>query len=52
MIHRAHVVIIVFSTSHAMKIEKRLKARGIEGKMIPVPPHLSSDCAVGHGGGA
>jgi len=46
VIHRAHVVIIVFSTSHAMKIEKRLKARGIEGKMIPVPRHLSSDCGV------
>ena len=44
---QACAVIIVFSTSHAMKIEKRLKARGIQGKMIPVPREISADCNMG-----
>ena len=39
-------VILVYSTSHAIKIEKALKAAGVACRMIPVPRHLSSDCGV------
>jgi bacterioferritin-associated ferredoxin len=39
-------VILVYSTSHAMRIEKLLGKRGIACKMIPVPRQISSDCGV------
>ena len=39
-------VIIVYSTSYALRIEKFLKKNGIFCKLIPVPRHLSSDCGV------
>ncbi len=41
-----HAVILVYSTSHALKAERVLKGMGIECKLIPVPRHLSSDCGV------
>ncbi len=41
-----HAVILVYSTSHAMRIEKLLAARGADCKLIPVPRYLSSDCGV------
>ena len=41
-----HAVIVVYSTSHAMKIAKHLKGRGVDWKLIPVPRHISSDCGV------
>ncbi|HSQ27085.1 MAG TPA: DUF3343 domain-containing protein [Anaerolineales bacterium] len=39
-------VILVDSTSHALRIEKLLAQVGIETKLVPVPRHLSSDCGV------
>ncbi|MGD1978017.1 MAG: DUF3343 domain-containing protein [Akkermansiaceae bacterium] len=39
-------VVLVYSTSHAIRIEKLLKAEKIPSKLIPVPRHLSSDCGV------
>jgi len=42
----AHAVIIVYSTSHAMRIEKLLDGQGITNKLIPVPRQISSDCGV------
>jgi len=42
----AWAVILVFSTSYALKVEKTLKGAGIASKLIPVPRHLSSDCGV------
>jgi hypothetical protein len=39
-------VILVHSTSHALKGERILLARGIPHKLIPVPRHLGSDCGV------
>jgi hypothetical protein len=39
-------VVLVYSTSHAMRIEKLLQAQGIACKMIPVPRQISSDCGV------
>ncbi len=41
-----YAVILVYSTSHAMRIEKLLAERGITCKMIPVPRRISSDCGV------
>jgi uncharacterized SAM-binding protein YcdF (DUF218 family) len=41
-----YTVILVPSTSHALRAEKILRAAGIECKLIPVPRHLSSDCGV------
>ena len=42
----AYAAILVYSTSHAMRIEKLLAERGIACKMIPVPRQISSDCGV------
>ncbi len=39
-------VILVDSTSHAMRIEKILTMHGLTCKLVPVPRHLSSDCGV------
>ncbi len=41
-----YAVILVYSTSHAMRIEKLLAEQGIACKMIPVPRQISSDCGV------
>ncbi len=37
-------VILVFSTSHAIRGEKLLSEAGIPCRLIPVPRQLSSDC--------
>lgn len=41
-----YTVILVDSTSHALRIEKALELEDITSKLIPVPRHLSSDCGV------
>ena len=41
-----HLVILVDSTSHALRIEQILVRNDISCKLIPVPRHLSSDCGV------
>lgn len=41
-----YAVILVHSTSHAIRAEKILHRAGIRCKLIPVPRHLSSDCGV------
>lgn len=46
MTHDQYAVIIVYSTSHAMRIERLLQEKGITCKMIPVPRQISSDCGV------
>ena len=46
MIGVSYAVILVHSTSHAMRIEKLLAEREIACKMIPVPRQISSDCGV------
>ncbi len=46
MAERQFAVIIVPSTSHALRAEKLLQAAGIDCKLIPVPRQLSSDCGV------
>jgi hypothetical protein len=42
----SYAVVLVYSTSHALKAEKAIKTHGVECKLIPVPRHLSSDCGV------
>ncbi len=37
-------VVLVYSTSHAIRIEECLRREGFDAKLIPVPRHLSSDC--------
>jgi len=38
------VVILVHSTSHAIRAESVLRRAGVAVKLIPTPRHLSSDC--------
>jgi len=46
MTEKRQTVILVYSTSHAIRAERVLERGGIDCKLIPVPRHLSSDCGV------
>lgn len=46
MISDEYTVILVYSTSHALQVEKVLGEAKIACKLIPVPRYLSSDCGV------
>jgi hypothetical protein len=46
MTDKRYAVILVYSTSYALRAEKILGQAGIPCKLIPVPRHLSSDCGV------
>lgn len=39
-------VILIDSTSHALRIEKLLNGKSLQNRLIPVPRHLSSDCGI------
>jgi len=41
-----YAVILVYSTSYAIRAEHVLNGAGISSRLIPVPRHLSSDCGV------
>jgi len=41
-----YMVILVYTTSHALKAEKVLANVSIGCKLMPVPRNLSSDCGV------
>jgi hypothetical protein len=41
-----HAVVLVYSTSYAIRAERVLHLEGIATKLIPVPRHLSSNCGV------
>ena len=41
-----YTVLLVYSTSYALRAEKLLDQAGIQSKLIPVPRQLSSDCGV------
>jgi hypothetical protein len=41
-----YAVVLVYSTSHAIRAEKVLGNAGVDCKLIPVPRQLSSDCGV------
>jgi hypothetical protein len=42
----AYAVVLVPSTSHALRLEKRLLRQEVPCKLIPVPRKISSDCGV------
>lgn len=46
MVQAEYAVLLVQSTSHALRVEKLLRGEGIVCKMIPVPRHISSDCGL------
>jgi len=46
MSRKEYSIILVPSTSHAMRAEKVLLKAGIACKLIPVPRQIGSDCGV------
>jgi hypothetical protein len=46
MTENEYAVVLVHSTSYALRAEKVLAAAGIDCKLIPVPRRLSSNCGV------
>jgi hypothetical protein len=46
MTEEHYAVVLVSSTSYALRAEKVLGNAGIDCKLIPVPRQLSSDCGV------
>ena len=46
MTQNQFTIVIVRSTSHALRAEKILHKEGIGCKLIPVPRQISSDCGV------
>jgi len=46
MAFNQYAVIIVYSTSHALRLEKLFRENDIPCKLIPVPRQISSDCGV------
>jgi hypothetical protein len=46
MTSERYAVILVYSTSHAIRAEQVLFKAGISAKLIPVPRHLSSNCGT------
>lgn len=46
MTAKQYAVVLVYSTSYALRAEKVLAKEEIPCKLIPVPRHLSSDCGV------
>jgi Putative Se/S carrier protein-like len=46
MSEQTYTVLLMQSTSHAIRAEQVLYRAGISAKLIPVPRHLSSDCGV------
>jgi len=46
MMPRGYAVVLMYSTSYALRAESILHRAGIETKLVPVPRHLSSNCGV------
>lgn len=46
MISGQYAVVLVYSTSYAIRAEKVLRRAGLRSKLVPVPRHLSSNCGV------
>lgn len=41
-----HSIILVWTSSHAIRIEHVLNQAGIACKLIPTPRYLTSDCGI------
>ena len=46
MTDQQYAVVLVYSTSYALKVEKIIQGAGVECKLIPVPRQISSNCGV------
>lgn len=46
MTETRYAVILVYSTSHALRAERILQGVDIVCKLIPVPRQISSDCGI------
>jgi hypothetical protein len=46
MTETQYAVMLVYSTSHALRAERILQGVDISCKLIPVPRQISSDCGV------
>ena len=42
----SYVVVLVFSTGQALRVEKLLTKGGVPCRLVPLPPHLTSDSGV------
>ncbi|HEU65469.1 MAG TPA: DUF3343 domain-containing protein [Chloroflexi bacterium] len=42
----SYCVVLFYSTSEALRVEKLCKERDLRVKLIPVPRQLSSDCGI------
>jgi hypothetical protein len=42
----SYAVVLFHSTSHAIRGERVLVARGFDCRLVPVPRQISSDCGV------
>ena len=43
---RQYSVVLFYSTSSALQVEKLFKKTGIAVRLVPVPRQLSSDCGI------
>ena len=43
---KEYCVVLFYSTSLAVRVEKIAKKAGLKVKLIPTPRHLSSDCGT------
>jgi len=41
-----YAYVVVYSTSHALMIEKLLQTQAVDCQLVPVPRQISSDCGV------
>lgn len=41
-----YCVVTFFTTNYALDFEKKIKAEGIDTKLVPVPRNLSSSCGL------
>lgn len=46
MNEQQYEIILVFSTSHALRVESVLGRAEVPCKLIPVPRHISTECGV------
>ncbi len=46
MAEEQYAVIIVYSTSHALRLAKLLQEIDFPCKLVPIPRQISSDCGV------
>ena len=48
---KMHLLITFHTTAGAMAMEKRCRAAGLAGRLIPVPREITADCGLAWRGG-